>query len=236
MLFRRRQKDRQALSRLTRWALDESVPQSELERMLAEGRFNASSVAMIQCVGCRNEERPYCSRICCSSAMKNALKIKELKPETAVYIINKDIRTYGFREDYARMAAEKGVITIRYDDEHKPAVTEKGGAIEIRLRDMNGVDDGITLNPELLVLSAAIVSRESNEAVAQMLKVPLNGDGFFLEAHMKLRPVDFATEGIFLCGMAHSPRFIDESISQAYGTAARAMTILSKDYLESEGS
>jgi len=218
------------------YGTDERVlTQHELEEKLAKGEFNAKMVAMIQCVGSRNHERPNCSRICCGQAVKNALKIKELSPETDVYVLYKDMRTFGFREDYYREAADKGVIFIRYDDETKPEVTQEDGKIRVTAWEPV-LKTWIPIEPDLLVLSVATVPNPDNERLAGMLKVPLTKDKFFLEAHMKLRPVDFATDGVFLCGMAHSPKFIDESISQACAAAARAATVLSKTALEMEGS
>ncbi len=210
------------------------LTQSELEEKIAKGEFNADTVVMIQCVGSRNTERPNCSRICCVQAIKNALKIKELNPDADVYVLYKDIRTYGFNEDYYREAAGKGVLFIRYDDENKPQVTNENG-LKVLITDPI-LKEQILIEPDLLVLSAATIPQPDNKRIAEMLKVPLSKDGFFLEAHMKLRPVDFATEGVFLCGLAHSPKFIDESISQACGAAARAATILSKKALEIEGA
>jgi len=211
------------------------LTQHELEEKLGNGRFNANTVAMIQCVGSRNGEHPYCSRICCSQAIKNALKIKELSPETDVYILYKDMRTYGFLEDYYREAASKGVLFIRYDDENKPKVTRENGKLNVLVWEPV-IKTWIPIEPDLLALSTATISNPDNEHIAKMLKVPLSKDGFFLEAHMKLRPVDFATDGIFLCGLAHWPKSIEESISQACASAARSITILSKKALEVEGS
>ncbi len=218
------------------YGVDERVlTQRELEEGLANGQFNAGTVAMIQCVGCRNEDRPYCSRICCSQAVKNALKIKELSPETEVYIMYKDIRTYGFKEEYYREAAGKGVLFIRYDDEHKPNVTREDGKLKVSVWEPI-IKAWIPIEPDLLALSAATIPNPDNERVAKMLKLSLSKDGFFLEAHMKLRPVDFATDGVFLCGLAHWPKSVEESISQACAAAARAITILSKKELEVEGA
>jgi heterodisulfide reductase subunit A len=211
------------------------LTQHELEDRLATGQFNAKNVVMIQCVGSRNEERPNCSRICCSQAIKNTLKIKELSPETEVYVLYKDVRTYGFKEDYYREASNKGVLFIRYDDEHKPKVVQENGKLMISAWEPV-LKSWILLEPDILALSAATVPNPDSERLAKMLKVPLTEDGFFLEAHMKLRPLDFATDGIFLCGLAHWPKFIEESISQACGAAARAATILSKKTLEAEGA
>jgi len=218
------------------YGVDERViTQHELEDRLANSNFGAKTVAMIQCVGSRNEERPNCSRICCGQAVKNALKIKELRPETDVYVLYKDIRTYAFMEDHYREAASKGVLFMRYDDERKPRVTQENGRPHV-LAWEPVLKAWIPIDPDFLVLSAATIPNPDNERIAKMLKVPLTKDGFFLEAHMKLRPVDFATEGVFLCGLAHSPKFIEESISQACAAAARAVTILSKKALEVEGA
>jgi len=210
------------------------MTQLELEEKIADEQFKPDTVVMIQCVGSRCEERAYCSRICCSNAMKNALKIKESNPEADVFILYKDIRTYGFKEEYYREAAKKGVVFIRYDDDHKPQVITNSG-LEVSVLDPV-LNENIIIEPDALVLSAAVLPAPDNQVLSGLLKVPLSKDGFFLEAHMKLRPLDFATDGIFLCGMAHGPKSIDESISQACGAAARAVTILSKQTLEIEGA
>ncbi len=218
------------------YSVDERVlTQRELEEKLTNGGFNAKTVAMIQCVGSRNGEHPYCSRICCSQAVKNALKIKELSPETDVYVLYKDMRTYGFLEDFYREAASKGVLFIRYDDENKPEVLQEDGKLKLMMWEPV-VKTWIPIEPDLLALSVATLPNPDNESIAKMLKVPLSKDRFFLEAHMKLRPVDFATAGVFLCGLAHWPKSIEESVSQACAAAARAITILSKEALEVEGA
>jgi heterodisulfide reductase subunit A len=210
------------------------ITQVELEQELAKGKLDAKTVVMIQCVGSRTKERPYCSRICCSEAIKNALKIKEINPDARVYVFYKDIRTYGFREDFYKEASSKGVIFIRYDDENLPEVgVDPNGKLRVTVKEPI-LDKKIVLEPDLLVLSAAILPHPSSADLAKILKVSMSKDKFFLEAHMKLRPVDFMTEGIFLCGLAHSPKFIDESISQSLGAVARACNILSKKKLESE--
>ena len=210
------------------------MTQHELEQEIANGKFRAKNVVMIQCVGARNEERPNCSRICCGQAVKNALKIKESNPETEVYVLYKDLRAYGFKEDYYRDAAMKGVIFVNYDDERKPQVTNENGKLKVTFWEPV-IKEEVDVEPDVVVLSAATIPNPGNKHVAEMLKVPLTKDGSFLEAHMKLRPVDFATEGVFLCGMAHSPKYVDESIAQACAAAARATTILSRDKLEMEG-
>jgi heterodisulfide reductase subunit A len=210
------------------------ITQHELEEKISKGEFKAKNVVMIQCVGARNEERPNCSRICCGQAIKNALKIKEISPETEVYVLYKDMRAYGFKEDYYREAAMKGVLFINYEDERKPRVTNCDSKLKVAFWEPV-IKQEIEIEPDLLVLSAATIPNPNNKHVAELLKVPLTKEGSFLEAHMKLRPVDFATEGVFLCGMAHSPKYIDESIAQACAAATRATTILSKDKLEMEG-
>jgi heterodisulfide reductase subunit A len=211
------------------------ITQHELEKTLAKGQFKAKSVVMIQCVGARNKEKPNCARICCGQATKNALKIKETNPETEVYILYKDMRTYGFKEDFYRESAAKGTLFISYDEERKPCVTIDNGKLRSVFWDPV-LKQEVELEPDLVVLSAATVPNPGNKHLAEMLKVPLTKDGFFLEAHMKLRPVDFATDGVFLCGMAHSPKYLDESIAQACAAASRATTVLSKKTLETEGT
>jgi heterodisulfide reductase subunit A len=210
------------------------LTQHELEEEITKGNFKAKNIVMIQCVGARTNEKPNCSRICCGQAIKNALKIKEISPDTEVYILYKDIRTYGFKEDYYREAAAKGIMFVNYDDENAPRVVNDNGQLKVVFWEPV-VKQEIELSPDAVVLSAATISNPDNKRLAELLKVPLTKDGFFLEAHMKLRPVDFATDGVFLCGMAHWPKFIDESISQACAAAARAATILSKKTLDVEG-
>jgi heterodisulfide reductase subunit A len=211
------------------------LTQIELEKMLNENQEikNKKTVVMIQCVGSRNEEHPYCSRICCSEALKNSLKIKEMSPDTQVIILFRDIRSYGFKELYYRKVRENGVIFIRFDENYPPEAKLKNSSLIISVK-RNG-NEQINLKPDLLILSTGIVMPEENEELAKMLKVPLNEDLFFLEAHVKLRPVDFATEGVFLAGLCHAPKSIEESIAQANAAVSRASTILSKDFIESEG-
>jgi len=189
---------------------------------------------MIQCVGSRNEENPYCSRICCSEAIKNALKAKEINPNIEIVILYRDIRTYGFKEKYYNLARENKVIFIRFDEENPPKLEIKNKKLNISIDSPDLGELGI--DPDLIVLSNGIVAPyEENEELAKMLKVPLNEDKFFLEAHVKLRPIDFATDGIFLCGCAHSPKHISESISQANGAAAQAVKILSSEQIITSG-
>ncbi len=223
---------------------DESVvTQLELEKQLLKNgdwqtqteKQSPKTVVMIQCVGSRNKERPYCSRICCTESIKNALKIKEIAPETHIYILYRDIRTYGFRESYYTKARNEGIVFIRYEEETEPVVSRNGDGLSIEVFDQT-LKVPIEISADLVVLSAGIIPGDGNDEIAQFLKVPLGHDGFFLEAHMKLRPVDFATDGVFLCGMAHASKSIDESIIQAKAAASRAATILSKDSIELEAN
>jgi len=209
---------------------DRVVTQRELEERLADpdpSLLPLKSVVMIQCVGSREEGHMYCSRICCSSAVKNALKIKELSPETEVYVLYRDMRTYGFSEEHFHAARDRGVLFVRYEATAKPEV-ENGDGLTVRVHEPL-LGQTLVLRPDLLVLSARIDANSDNEGLAQIIKVPLNEDGFFLEAHMKLRPVDFAVEGIFLAGMAHGPKSLDETIAQAEAAASRAATVISKE-------
>ncbi|MFX1478474.1 MAG: FAD-dependent oxidoreductase [Promethearchaeota archaeon] len=212
------------------------ISQCEFEKVLftTDKVKSLKSVVMIQCIGSRNEEHPYCSRICCSEAIKNALIAKELNPNLEIVILYRDIRTYGFKEKYYNLAREKGIIFIRFDKEVLPELNLKGKKLSISI---HNPDLGkIVVNPDLLVLSTGLVApQEENEALAKMLKVPLNEDKFFLEAHVKLRPIDFATDGIFLCGTAHSPKNIQESIAQANGAAGQAVKILGTDKIVTSG-
>ncbi|MBW2220994.1 MAG: FAD-dependent oxidoreductase [Deltaproteobacteria bacterium] len=206
------------------------MTQQELEGKIVRDEINlghVNEVVMIQCVGSRIPERPYCSRLCCSAAIKNALKIKEKNPQSRVFILYRDIRTYGLLEDYYTKARKAGIIFIRYDLEEKPQVTIEKGALQVEVDDP-ALGERVVLNPQLLVLSSAIVPRE-NEELATLMKLQRTQEGFFLEAHMKLRPVDLATEGIYLCGLAHSPKPLDESLSQAAAAVSRACTLLAHD-------
>ncbi|MEW5760679.1 MAG: CoB--CoM heterodisulfide reductase iron-sulfur subunit A family protein [Candidatus Thermoplasmatota archaeon] len=204
------------------------ITQVEVEEKLSSLAL-LKNIVMIQCVGSRNEEREYCSKVCCTHAIKNALLLREKGAN--VYILYKEIRTYGLRENYYIDAREKGIIFIRYEE--KPKLIEKDGKLYVEVFDV-GLKRKIIINADGVVLSSAIIPNENDE-LSKILKVPLTKDKFFLEAHMKLRPVDFATDGIFLCGTAHSPKFIDESIASAIASAGRALTILNKEFIESEG-
>lgn len=210
------------------------ISQSELERALHFGTFSPSNrtIVMIQCAGSRDDERPYCSRVCCSMAVKNALKLKKQHPESNIFVLYRDIRTYGFREKYYKEAREAGVIFMRYETENLPVISDTFNLVTLKSPDFPEL---VEIEADAIVLSTGIDAPKDNRKLANMLKVPLNGDGFFVEAHLKLRPVEFATEGIFLCGLAHSPKLTDENISQARAAASRAATILSKTQLEVGG-
>jgi heterodisulfide reductase subunit A len=210
------------------------VTQRRLDELIAGGNGElrgVKSVVMIQCVGSREEERPYCSRVCCSQAVRNAIAIKDSQPETEVYVLYRDVRTYGFLEKHYREAREKGVRFLRFDADQKPEVTAQNGRFCVSFVDrMLNMPGRIVC--DMVALAPAIIPNESVSEVGQLFKVPLSSDKFFLEAHMKLRPVDFATDGVFVCGLAHGPKSVEESIAQAEAAAARAATILSKDEIE----
>ncbi|XPS88256.1 BamE7: predicted heterodisulfide reductase, iron-sulfur subunit A [Desulfosarcina variabilis str. Montpellier] len=222
---------------------DERVmTQLELEERIASGDTavtEAQNIVMIQCVGCRNEDRNYCSRICCSHAVKNALALKEKNPDMNIYVLFRDMRTYRFAEDYYRKASENEVKFIRFEPEDAPTAeaAEAEGTPVIRVTATDYVlGQKLELDADFLVLSAATVPASTSDEVSRQFKVTLGPDGFFTEAHVKLRPVDFAAEGIFLCGMAHYPKHIGETISQAYGAAGRAAGLLAQDALVASGS
>jgi len=214
------------------------ITQKMLEPMITgkwmwDDKRGVKTVVMIQCVGSRDENRPYCSRVCCTEAIKNAIRIKKLNPDTEVYILYRDIRAYGLWEALYREARDLGVVFLSYTNENKPSVDPKNLTVEIY---DPMFDSKLRLRPDLIVLSSAIVPRDDYDKLSKMFKVPLDANGFFLEAHVKLRPVDFATDGVFVCGTAHSPKMIYESIAQASAAASHACTILSKDSIESEGA
>jgi heterodisulfide reductase subunit A len=217
------------------------LTQLELEEEIANRNsdiVNCDNLVMVQCVGCRNDERPYCSRVCCNEAVKNALKLKGMKPDMNIYILYRDMRTYGFYEEYYEEARRRGIIFLRYDPEDKPRVTQerRGSRLLLRVRIKDKVlGDEIAIDADILVLSVAMVASPDVRELAMLYKVPVNADGFFLEAHVKLRPVDFATDGVFVCGLAHAPKSIEESIAQAKAAASRATTILVKDAIIGEG-
>ncbi len=223
---------------------DERVlTQLELEQRIVnkeEGLIGSQSLVMIQCVGCRNEERNYCARVCCNHAVKNALKLKELNPQMDVYILFRDMRTYGFSEDYYREASNKDIKFIRYEGQEDLQV-EAGESDEGRSVLKVVVTDFVLgkkleLDADFLALSAAVIPSGDIQQLSQLFKVALSPEGFFQEAHVKLRPVDFAAEGVYLCGTAHYPKHISEAINQAYGAAGRAAVLLSQDSVTASGS
>ena len=204
----------------------------EAEKAIADGKFAAKNVAFIQCVGSRNDKVSYCSRVCCTSALRNAIQIKMNDPMANVTVFHKDIRTYGFREELYRKASEVGVRFLRYDEE-APLPAYDGSSVTA-FDTVLGMD--VSVPVDCVVLSNGIApDREEKEEIAKMLKVPISKDGYYFEAHQKLRPVDFATEGVFVAGLAHWPKHMDECIAQGSGAASRALTIISKPFLTSEG-
>jgi heterodisulfide reductase subunit A len=204
-----------------------------------ESVINARTMVMIQCVGCRNEDRNYCSRVCCSHSVKNALKLKEINPEMDIYILFRDMRTYGFSEDYYRKASDKEVKFIRYEPEDKPRAEafEEGGQRALRISVPDPIlGQRLAIDADYLILAAAVIPSAGNRELSKLFKISLGPDDFFKEAHVKLRPVDFAADGVFLCGTAHYPKHISETISQAYGAAGRVLTLLSHDTVTVSGS
>jgi heterodisulfide reductase subunit A len=214
----------------------------ELEEKITKKDKNltqAQSLVMIQCVGCRNEDRNYCSRICCQESIKNALKLKELNPEMDIYVLYRDIRAYGFIEDYYREAADKEVKFIRYEPEDPPqveaAMAEGKEVLRITVTDPI-LGKKVAIDADYLALAAAVVPAAGSQEIVRLFKVSLSPDGFLQEAHVKLRPVDFSAEGIYLCGIAHYPKLMSETINQAYGAAGRALTLLANDTVVASGS
>ncbi len=222
---------------------DRVMTHLELEEQITKGEekvIHAESVVMIQCVGCRNEDRNYCSRICCSESVKNALKLKEINPDTDVFVLFRDMRTYGFKEDDYREAANRGVRFIRYEPQDKPQVepgeSEDGRPVlKVTVTDYI-LGKKLELDADIIALAAAVIPSAGTKEIAGLFKVTLSPDGFFKEAHVKLRPVEFGTDGVYLCGLAHYPKFIQETINQAYGAAGRVLTLLSRDMVTASGS
>ncbi len=219
---------------LTHLELEEKITSDD------EKVTGAQSLVMIQCVGCRNEERNYCSRICCSESIKNALLLKEKNPDMEIYVLFRDVRTYGFNEDYYREAASKGVKFIRYEPENPPEVEpgkaeDKRDVLKVTVTDYI-LGKKLELDADVIALAAAVLPSAETKEVANQFKVTLSPDGFFKEAHVKLRPVEFATDGVYLCGLAHYPKFIQETINQSYGAAGRVLTLLANDIVVASGS
>ena len=207
------------------------VTQVELSDILEDkGAADLDSVVMIQCVGSRNDENVECSRICCQNAVKNALHIKKLNPDAEVYVMYRDIRTYGLLEDYYTEARKQGVIFIRFDKDAPPDVQSSSEGMLVTVKD-HILQQNIEIRADLVALSAGMVAEDTTE-MSQIMKLNRNPEGFFIEAHVKLRPVDMPSDGIFLCGTAHGPKLITETISQAQAAASRAVTFLAKDAIK----
>ena len=195
---------------------------------------NLKSVAFIQCVGSREPDRSYCSRVCCTHTVRSAIELKRRNPDIDVYVMYRDMRTYGEREELYTRARKQGVIFFRYDLENKPKVKAVSDALEIEVKDQI-LDRLITIRVDLLTLATAVLPTES-EQLAEFFKLPVNEDGFFIEAHPKLRPVEFATDGVFLCGMSHYPKSVDESIAQAMAAASSASALIATGRVFASGT
>jgi heterodisulfide reductase subunit A len=197
-------------------------------------------VAMIQCVGCRSEDHNYCARVCCSQAVKNALRLKQQRRDLDVYILFRDMRTYGLREDSYREAAEKGVLFVRFEPADGPVVEraeDDEGRSVLRVTVPDPIlGQRLALDVDLVVLSAAVVPSAGSQDAARLFKAAISPDGFFQEAHVKLRPVDGAGDGVFICGAAHYPKHLTETIAQALGAAGRAGVLLSQDSVTASGA
>jgi heterodisulfide reductase subunit A-like polyferredoxin len=206
---------------------DRVVTQIELaDRLEEKGASDLNTVVMIQCVGSRNDEMQECSRICCQNAVKNALHIKKENPDTQVFVLYRDIRTYGLLEDFYKEARERGVIFIRFENDAPPKVKASAEGILVSVKD-HILQRDITIRADLLALSAGMRAADTDE-LSGIMKLNRNQEGYFIEAHVKLRPVDMPGEGIFLCGTAHGPKLISEAISQSQAAASRATTFLAK--------
>lgn len=208
----------------------------ELDKKIIEGDAGLNDVnqaVFIHCVGSRIPERPYCSRVCCTHAIDSAIKLKELNPDMDIFMLYRDVRTYGQRERLYQKARVMGIVFVRYDLDHLPQVSEEGGKLIVKGHDPI-IDADITFHPDLLVLATAIQPRQESGNLAKFFKCATDSQGFLMEAHMKLRPVDFATEGVFLAGLCHYPKSMEESIAQAKAAAARATIILSQDAVPAE--
>ena len=203
---------------------DKIVTQLEFEQSLARNE-SLDAVVMIQCVGPAEE---FCSRICCTTALKNALKLKEINPDAEITILFRDIRTYGFKERLYTEARRQGIRFVQFEFENKPMVEINEGIVSVKIHDPI-IGRQIELSPDLLVLSTPVIPSPGTRELASKLKISTDMDGFFLEAHVKLRPVDFSADGIFMAGMAHYPKFLDEAIAQAQAAASRAAGILAQD-------
>lgn len=213
---------------------DAIVTQRELEKRLAgKGKNRApKTTVMVQCAGSRGDDLNYCSKVCCSHAVKNALKIKEIDPNSQVIVLYRDMRTYGYAEDAYREAREKGVIFTPYSMESKPVIKGSGKKVTVTYLDPI-LREEVSIVPDLLALSVGIVP-DGTEELSKLLKIPVNEDKFYLEAHVKLRPVELPVSGVYVCGLAHSPKPVDEIVVQAQAAAAKASIPLVKGYVSVE--
>ncbi len=209
---------------------DRVMTQNELEKKLESGGLDAGTVVMVQCVGSRNEERPYCSRICCGQALKNALRLKELNPEVQIYVLYRDLMSYGFMEEYYTRAREAGVIFVRYEPGKEPEVKLEVETLKVEFVEPV-LGEKFILEPDIVALSPAVLPQEGNEELARLLGLDLTEEGFFKEAEVKFRPVDFNKEGIYACGMALAPRNTAEVLTDAQAAAQRAVVLLSREQL-----
>ncbi len=213
------------------------ITQKEFEELLNSEPDKArrlQRISMIQCVGSREPENLYCSRVCCTAAVKNSLKLKTINPNAQISVLYRDIRTFGFKESHYSEARRQGVRFYRYALERKPRVTQQGDALGVSVFDAH-LQATVQMQADLVVLSAAIRPRPESQELAEAMRLPLDEDGFFMEAHPKLRPLDFAAPGFYLCGLAQGPKFANESIAQARGAVSRAVTVLSRKKIVAEG-
>ena len=208
----------------------------ELEEKMACGDLpldRVRNLVFIQCAGTRNDRSPYCSRVCCGTAIRLILRLVNEHPRLNIFVFYRDMMTYGFLEQYYREARDRGVVFIRYDDPDGPVVEsmDEQGLVVTATGGVPGTK--VSVRADLVALATGIIPGEDNHTLSRLFKVPLNEDGFFLEAHLKLRPVDFSAAGVFVCGMAHGPKNVEESVTQARAAAARAATVLSRKKLRS---
>jgi len=213
------------------------MTQHEFETLLVSEPDRANQIkrlVMIQCIGSREPENPYCSRVCCTAAVKNSLKLKDINPAAQISVLYRDIRTFGLKEAYYLKARQQGVRFYRFERENKPQVVANGDTLAVSVFDAQ-LQAPVLLQADLLILSAAIRPHVESRQLADVMRLALDEDGFFMEAHPKLRPLDFATPGVYLCGLAQGPKFAGESIAQARGAVSRAVMVLSKKEIVAEG-
>jgi heterodisulfide reductase subunit A len=212
------------------------MTQFELEKALKESKFTFENAVMIQCVGARDEARPSCSRTCCMDAIKNAVNLKRLNPDGNVIVLFRDMMTYGkYEEDYRKAQEEHGVKFVRYVPERPPEVAEEEGNLKVTVYD-SALGSNLEITADRVILSTPQISPEGTDELQKVLKVPRTADGFFMEAHAKLRPLDFTSDGIFLCGSCQGPKETSGVIAQASGAASRVCAMLSKGVIEAEAT